>query len=115
MSKMTNAIPHQEDPINEQIESAEFYLICAQSHLNELRAKKAAQDAEDAHVDAQYQEYLEIEYGKLVISSDAADKEIEREIALKYPERHPHGERHLGTISSEEPRESEEVSDDIPF
>ena len=150
MSKLTHAIPHQEDPIDdlnpflgerdftlaEQIEAAEFHLICAQSHLAELRAKKAAQDAEDAHYDAQYQEYLEIEYGKLVMQSDAADKEIERDVALKYLERHPdahtkvvptedsfalgdlvlvHGEQQIGTISSEDYREAPEVSDDLPF
>ena len=151
MSKLTHAILHQEDPIDdlnpflgergftleEQIEAAEFHLISAQSHLDELLAKKvSAQDAEDAHVDAQYQEYLEIEYGKLVISSDAADKEIARDVALKYLEHHPdaytkvvptdgsfafgdlvlvHGERHIGTISSEDNRECPEVSDEIPF
>ncbi len=150
MSKLTHAIPHQEDPIDdlnpflgerdftleEQIEAAEFHLISAQSHLDELLAKKAAQDAEDVHYDAQYQEYLEIEYGKLVMQSDAADKEIERDVALKYLEHHPdahtkvvptdgsfafgdlvlvHGDRTLGTISSEDHREAPEVSDDLPF
>jgi len=151
MSKSTHAIPHQEDPIDdlnpflgerdftleEQIEAAEFHLICAQSHLDELRAKKvSAQDAEDAHYDAQYQEYLEIEYGKLVMQSDAVDKEIARDVALKYLERHPdahtkvvptddsfalgdlvlvHGEQQIGTISREDHREAPEVSDDLPF
>ena len=152
MSELTHAIPYQEDPtqddegvmigdyqmsLDDQIAYAEFSLICAQSHLDELRAKKVSeQDAEDAHVDAQYQEYLEIEYGKLVMQSDAADKEIERDVALKYLERHPdahtkvvptdgsfafgdlvlvHGERQIGTISREDHREATEVSDEIPY
>ena len=152
MSELTHAIPHQEDPtqddegvmlgdtqmsLDDQIAYAEFSLICAQSHLDELRAKKvSAQDAEDAHYDAQYQEYLEIEYGKLVMSADKADKEIARDVALKYLERHPdawtkvvptdgsfafgdlvlvHGDRHIGTISSEDNRQCPEVSDEIPF
>ena len=152
MSELTHAIPHQEDPtqddegvmigdtqmsLDDQIAYAEFSLICAQSHLDELRAKKAVQDAEDAHVDAQYQEYLEIEYSKLVMSSDAADREIEREVALRYLEKHPEAhtkvvptdgsfafgdlvlvseEGHpLGIISSEDRRECPEVSDEIPF
>lgn len=148
MSQLTHAIPSdptQDDAVilgdveidlDTQIEIAEFNLACAESHLHELRAQKAAQDAEDAHVDAQYQEYLEIEYGKLVMSSDAADKEIARDVALKYLERHPdahtkvvptdgpfafgdlvlvHGERHIGTISSEDNRECPEVSAEIPF
>ena len=151
MSELTHAIPYQEDPtqndegvmfgdyqmsLDDQIAYAEFSLICAQSHLDELRAKKAEQDAEDAHVDAQYQEYLEIEYGKLVMSSDAADKEIARDVALKYLEHHPdahtkvvptdgsfafsdlvlvHGERQIGTISREDHREATEVSDEIPY
>lgn len=151
MSELTHAIPYQEDPtqddegvmigdyqmsLDDQIAYAEFSLICAQSHLDELRAKKAEQDAEDAHVDAQYQEYLEIEYGKLAMSSDAADKEIERDVAAKYLEKHPdaytkvvptegafafgdlvlvHGERQIGTISREDHREATEVSDEIPY
>ena len=150
MSELTHAIP-QGDPtqddegvmlgdyqmsLDDQIAYAEFSLICAQSHLDELLAKKAAQDAEDAHYDAQYQEYLEIEYGKLVMQSDAADKEIERDVALKYLEHHPdahtkvvptdgsfafgdlvlvHGERQIGTISREDHREASEVSDEIPY
>ena len=152
MSELTHAIPHQEDPtqddegvmigdyqmsLDDQIAYAEFSLICAQSHLDELLAKKvSAQDAEDAHYDAQYQEYLEIEYGKLVMQSDAADKEIERDVALKYLEHHPdaytkvvptdgsfafgdlvlvHGEHQIGTISREDHREAPEVSDEIPY
>ena len=151
MSELTHAIPYQEDPtqdnegvmigdyqmsLDDQIAYAEFSLICAQSHLDELRAKKAEQDAEDAYVDAQYQEYLEIEYGKLAMSSDAADKEIARDVALKYLEHHPdahtkvvptedsfafgdlvlvHGERQIGTISREDHREATEVSDEIPY
>ena len=152
MSELTHAIPYQEDPtqddegvmigdtqmsLDDQIAYAEFSLICAQSHLDELRAKKvSAQDAEDAHYDAQYQEYLEIEYGKLVMQSDAADKEIARDVALKYLEHHPdahtkvvptdgsfafgdlvlvHGARQIGTISSEDNRQCPEVSDEIPF
>ena len=151
MSELTHAIPYQEDPtqndegvmlgdyqmsLDDQIAYAEFSLICAQSHLDELLAKKVAQDAEDAHVDAQYQEYLEIEYGKLVMQSDAADKEIERDVAAKYLEKHPdaytkvvltegafafgdlvlvHRERQIGTISREDHREATEVSDEIPF
>ena len=89
MSQLTHAI-HFPDPVPEdavvlgdtvldletQIEMAEFNLACAQSHLDELRAQKDAEDAEDAHVDAQYQEYLEIEYGKAVMASDAVEKAI---------------------------------------
>ena len=152
MSELTHAIPQQEDPtqddegvmigdyqmsLDDQIAYAEFSLICAQSHLGELRAKKvSAQDAENVHYDAQYQEYLEIEYGKLVMQSDAADKEIARDVALKYLERHPdahtkvvptddsfalgdlvlvHGEQQIGTISREDHREAPEVSDEIPY
>ena len=150
MSELTHAIP-QGDPtqddegvmlgdyqmsLDDQIAYAEFSLRCAQSHLDELLAKKTAQDAEDAHYDAQYQEYLEIEYGKLVMQSDAADKEIERDVALKYLEHHPdahtkvvptdgsfafgdlvlvHGERQIGTISRKDHREASEVSDEIPY
>ena len=150
MQKLTTPGIHTPDPIQEnavvlgdtvldldtQIEMAEFNLLCAQNHLDELRAKKAAQEAEDAHFDAEYEKYLEVEYGKLVIGSDAADKEIAREVALKYLEKHPdawtkvvptdgsfafgdlvlvHGERHIGIISPEDNRECPEVSAEIPF
>lgn len=101
MSQLTHAIhpdPTQEDAIlgdvelslDDQIAYAEFALICAQSHLDELRAKKAAQDAAlDAHIESQYQEHLSIEAGKLAMQSDKADSEIAHAIAVKYCEENP--------------------------
>ena len=59
--------------LEEQIELAEFELKCAQAHLDELRAQLAA---EDAHYEAQYQQHLECEFGRLSMESDAADREI---------------------------------------
>ena len=59
--------------LEEQIELAEFNLKCAQAHLDELRAQLAA---ENAHVEAQYQQHLDYEYGKAAMESDAADKQI---------------------------------------
>ena len=59
--------------LEEQIERAEFELKCAQAHLDELRAKKAA---EDAHLDAQYQQHLEYEYGRISMESDVDDNQI---------------------------------------
>lgn len=63
--------------LEEQIERAEFELKCAQAHLDELRAKLASVEAaEDAHLDAQYQQHLEHEYGKASMESDVADNQI---------------------------------------
>ena len=67
-------LPSLEAPsLEEQIERAEFELECAQSHLDELRAKKAA---EDANIEAQYQQYLEYEYGRTSMESDVDDNQI---------------------------------------
>lgn len=67
-------LPSLEAPsLEEQIERAEFELKCAQSHLDALRAQKAA---EDAHIEAQYQQHLEYEYGKAAIESDVDDHQI---------------------------------------
>ena len=63
--------------LEEQIERAEFELKCAQAHLDELRAKLASlRAAEDAHIEAQYQQHLEYEYGKVAMESDVADNQI---------------------------------------
>ena len=59
--------------LEEQIERAEFELKCAQAHLDELRARQAA---EDAHLEEQYQQHLECEYGRTSIESDVADNQI---------------------------------------
>lgn len=63
-------------PLNIEIEMAEFELSCAIARLSELHAQRREQDALDAHVDAQFAEYQEIEWGKAVMASDKADKEI---------------------------------------
>lgn len=60
--------------LDEQIDYAEWQVTCTQAHLDELRAKKAA--LENEQIDAQYQEHLDIEFGKACIESDAHDKAI---------------------------------------
>lgn len=62
--------------LDEQIDYAEWNLMCAQSHLDELRAKKTA--LENEQIDAQYQEHLDAEFGKACIESDKADAEVMR-------------------------------------
>ena len=59
--------------IDTQIELAEHALKCAISHLNDLLAKR---NSLDAHIEAQYQEHVDAEFGRLCIESDKADKAI---------------------------------------
>ena len=60
--------------LDEQIEYAEWQVVCAQEHLDDLRAKKTALENEE--MDAQYQAHLDAEFGKACIESDAYDKAI---------------------------------------
>ena len=148
MSQLTHAIPSdptQDDAVilgdveidlDTQIEIAEFNLVCAESHLHELRTQKAAEDAAlDAHLESQYQEYLEIEAGKLTMHSDKADAEIAHAIAVKYCEENPSafikgersdpftmhslvlvdGDKRLGVVKTRTEKKPVEVSSDIPF
>lgn len=52
-------------PLEIEIELAEHALLVAQANLAELLEKR---DAEDAHIDAQFEAHLEIEAGKNVCS-----------------------------------------------
>ena len=60
--------------LDEQIDYAQWQLICAQAYLDDLLEKKAA--LENEQIDAQYQEHLDAEFGKACIESDAYDKAI---------------------------------------
>ena len=62
--------------LSEQIDYAQWQVICAQAHLDDLLAKKAALDTEQ--IDQQYQEHLDAEFGKACIESDKADAEVMR-------------------------------------
>lgn len=128
--------------LDTQIEIAEHGLVVAINHLNDLLAKRNARDADlDAWADAEYEKYLDIEAGRLMIESDRADKEIARDVAIKYMEKNPDAwtkvvptdgnpfafgdlvlvdkidgtDMEIGKISSKDDRECPEVSDDIPF
>ena len=56
--------------LDEQIDYAEWQVSVAQSHLADLKRKKAELDA---HIEAQYQEHLERENGRLTLEADAHD------------------------------------------
>lgn len=56
--------------LDDQIDYAEWQLVQAQSHLDDLKRQKAELDA---RTDAQYQAYLDAEFGRVACESDAHD------------------------------------------
>lgn len=56
--------------LDDQIDLAEWNLTLAQSHLDDLKRQKAELDA---HIETQYQNHLDMEFGKAALESDAHD------------------------------------------
>ena len=59
--------------LEDQIEYAKWNLEVAQAQLDDLRKQKADFDA---HIEAEYQEMLDREYGRVACESDIADRKV---------------------------------------
>lgn len=65
--------PMETMTLDDQIDYAEWQVSVAQSHLDDLKRKKAELDT---HIEAQYQAHVDIEFGRVACESDAADRKV---------------------------------------
>ena len=59
--------------LDDLIDYAEWQVSVAQSHLDDLKRQKAELDT---HIEAQYQNHLDTEFGRVACESDAADRKV---------------------------------------
>ena len=59
--------------LDDQIDYAEWQVRVAKAHVEDLKRQKAELDA---HIEAEYQEHLDREYGRIACESDKADAAV---------------------------------------